>query len=91
MSLAEITRTSELRVVNDTNRYRPPLGLAQCVVPLLPLGVADIAANNQGLVEEHILGLWSDSMALPILGSVGLVPFKPGANIKRVFASGHTI
>src|ERR1039457_7291032 len=68
----------------------PTAGLPKGVVPFLPPGVADIAAHDQGLVEEHILSLFgADSMTLPVLVPIGFVPFKTGTGIEWILAFRH--
>src|ERR1017187_4399512 len=68
----------------------PTAGLPKGVVPFLPPGVADVAAHDQGLVEEHVLSLFrADSMAVPVFLRVGFVPFKTGTGIEWIFAFRH--
>jgi hypothetical protein len=67
------------------------VGLPKCVVPLLTPGVADIAPHDQGLVEEHGLGIvGADSMPFLVLLRVCFVPFETGTGIERVLTFGHT-
>jgi hypothetical protein len=46
--------------------------LPESVIPLFPLRMAVIAANNQRFIEEDIFGFFrSDSMSIPILLNSG--------------------
>src|ERR1039457_3884304 len=64
----------------------PDAGLPDCVVPFLPLRVTNVAANDQGFMEEHIFGFFrSDPMPSPVLVRVAFLPFKPVTAIQRVF------
>ena len=90
MSLADITRNSDFRIVNATKRYRSPLVCPRALVPFLPPGMTDIAADNQRLVEEDIFDLFrSDAMPLPILVRVGFIPFKTRTRFERIFLFRH--
>jgi hypothetical protein len=68
----------------------PAAGLPKRVVPFFPPGVSDIAAHDQGLVEEDVLSLFgADSMPLPVLVRVCFVPFKTGAAIEEIARFRH--
>jgi hypothetical protein len=50
----------------------------------------DVAANDQGLIEENIFGLLrSDLMPFPILLSVRIVPVEAGTAVQRVSPFRH--
>ena len=51
----------------------------------------NVAANDKRLIEKDILSFfWRDSMPLPVLGCVRLIPFEPGTHIQRVLAFRHS-
>jgi hypothetical protein len=53
--------------------------------------MADIATNDQGLVEENILSfLLRDLMSFPILLDIRFVPIEPDALIERVLTLRHS-
>ena len=52
--------------------------------------MADIAANDQGLIEENIFGFFRcDPMSLPILVGIRFVPIEACALIQRVLMLRH--
>ena len=53
--------------------------------------MAQIAADDQWLVEKHIFGLfWRDLVAVPVLLSVLVIPIETGAVIERVSVVRHS-
>lgn len=52
--------------------------------------MTNIAANDERLVKEYILGLlWQDLMPLPVLVDVVFVPIKSDTVLKRVSVLRH--
>jgi len=53
--------------------------------------MSNVTADDQWLIEEDILGfLRGDSMPIPVLLRVILIPFEPGTSIQRVSAFCHS-
>jgi len=64
--------------------------LSQRVVPLFPLRMSDITANDQRLAEKNILGfLLGDLMLFPILLDIRFVPIEADALIQRILTHRH--
>jgi hypothetical protein len=67
-----------------------PTCLSKSVMPLFPLRMADIPANDQWLIEEDFLGFFlGNLMSFPILLTIPFVPIEARALIKRVLAFRH--
>ena len=61
-------------------------------MPLFPLRIAKVPANDQRLIEEDVFGFFlCDLMSFPILVTVPFVPIEAGAPIKRVQAFRHDL
>ena len=60
-------------------------GLPKRVVPLLILGMPQVAAHHQRLVKEDILSfLRRYMMPFPVLYGVGRIPIEPRAIVQRI-------
>jgi hypothetical protein len=77
----------------EGHKQAPALAcLSKSVVPLFPLRMAKVAANDQGLIEEDVFGFFlCDLMSFPILLTVPFVPVEAGALIERVQAFRHDL
>jgi len=75
----------------ESNKQVPAAArLSEGVIPLLPPRMADIAANDQRLVEENVFGfLRRNLMAIPILWAIRFVPIETSAVVQRVFTFRH--
>ena len=72
---------------NRERDEQPPISarLTECVVTLLALGMAHIAANHQRFVKEDVLSLLRcHLMPFPVLPDIGFIPVESGAVLQWV-------
>jgi hypothetical protein len=76
---------------SERNKQPPPMTrLPKGVISFLTLRVTDIAANNQRLIEEDIFSLLRrNSMLLPVLLCIRVVPIETNALIQRAPSFRH--
>src|SRR4051812_16671174 len=89
--LASTDHPQQMTADGEGNKQASPsAGPPERVIPLLPLGMLDVATYDHWLVEKDVFSFFrGDAVPIPILRSIRFIPFKAGTRRKWVFTFSH--